>query len=72
MSSLNLLLLGSVHGERVEKGSRDSDGRSDDGSSGHRCLECNNRCNNNYNTLDSVSNRMGNGVDLMKMKKFIF
>jgi len=58
------LLLGRVHSKGVKKGSEDSDRRSDDAASAHWSLEGNNGSNDDDNTLDGVSNSMGDWVNL--------
>jgi len=58
------LFLGGIHGKRIQEGSRDGDGRSNDRSGTHGGLESNNRCDDDNNTLDGVSNGMCYGVNL--------
>mmetsp|Transcript_1829 Transcript_1829/g.2738 ORF Transcript_1829/g.2738 Transcript_1829/m.2738 type:complete len:327 (+) Transcript_1829:137-1117(+) len=64
-----LLLFGCIHGKRIEKGSKDSNGGSDDRSSRHGSLEGDNRCDDDNNTLDGISNSVSDGVDLSERKE---
>jgi len=65
------LLLCRIHSKRIEKSSGNSDTRSNDRTSAHRGLECNNRSNDDHNTLDGVTDSMGDRVDLKQKSRLI-
>ncbi len=58
------LFLGGVHGQRVQQGTGNGDGGSNDRSGAHWCLEGNNGSDDDDNTLDSVSDGVCDRVDL--------
>ena len=68
-TSLVLLALVGVHGQRVEKSSGDGNGRSNDGSGRHGRLEGNDGRDNDDNTLDGVSDSVRDGVDLAESQE---
>eukprot|EP00977_Amphora_coffeiformis_P026572 scaffold27929_cov176-Amphora_coffeaeformis.AAC.2 len=61
--------LGGVHGQRVHESTGNSNGRTNDTSGTHGCLKCHNRSNDDDNTLNGVTDGMGDGVDLAQRQK---
>lgn len=59
-----LFAFASIHSKGVKESSKNGNGRSDDGSSAHGCLESNNGGDDDDNTFDGVSNSVCDGVNL--------
>jgi len=66
---IDLFAFASIHSKGVKESSKNGNGRSDDGSSAHGCLESNNGGDDDDNTFDGVSNSVCDGVNLSESQE---